>query len=92
MGLTMAPFFDIILAGVEPQESGSASGTLTAVQQLGGALGTAVLGTLFFNLLKSQWSFTDAMQATIWVEVGLLVVTFCLAFLLPRFARPEQTH
>jgi MFS family permease len=87
MGLTMAPFFDIVLAGVEPHESGSASGTLTAVQQLGGALGSAVLGTLFFNLLSSRWSFGAAIQATIWVEVGLLALTFGLSFLLPRFAK-----
>ncbi|TMR09949.1 MFS transporter [Nonomuraea turkmeniaca] len=90
MGLTMAPFFDIVLAGVEPHESGSASGTLTAVQQLGGALGTAVLGTLFFNLLASGWSFGASMQVTVWVEVGLLVLTLALSFLLPRRARPEQ--
>jgi EmrB/QacA subfamily drug resistance transporter len=51
MGLFMAPFFDMVLAGVEPHESGSASGTLTAVQQLGGALGIAVLGTVLFGLL-----------------------------------------
>ncbi|SDH47392.1 DHA2 family efflux MFS transporter permease subunit [Nonomuraea jiangxiensis] len=90
MGLTMAPFFDIVLAGVEPHESGSASGTLTAVQQLGGALGSAVLGTLFFNLLANEWSFGSSMQVTVWVEVGLLGLTFALSYLLPRRARPEQ--
>ncbi|GAA3539922.1 MFS transporter [Nonomuraea rosea] len=90
MGLTMAPFFDIVLAGVEPHESGSASGTLTGVQQLGGALGTAVLGTIFFNLLAKEWDFGSAMQVTIWVEVGLLALTFGLSYLLPRRARPEQ--
>jgi MFS family permease len=89
MGLVMAPFFDIVLAGVEPHESGSASGTLTAVQQLGGALGTAVLGTLFFNLLASRWSFSSAMQVTIGVEVGLLALTLALSFLLPRHSTPE---
>jgi EmrB/QacA subfamily drug resistance transporter len=49
MGLAMAPMFDIILAGVEPKETGSAGGTLTAVQQLGGSLGIAILGTVFFS-------------------------------------------
>jgi EmrB/QacA subfamily drug resistance transporter len=49
MGLAMAPMFDIILAGVEPRETGSAGGTLTAVQQLGGSLGIAILGTVFFS-------------------------------------------
>ncbi|AXI80390.1 MFS transporter [Peterkaempfera bronchialis] len=51
MGLLMAPFFDIVLAGVEPHETGSASGTMTAVQQLGGAFGVALLGTVFLGLL-----------------------------------------
>ncbi|GAA5086634.1 EmrB/QacA subfamily drug resistance transporter [Thermocatellispora tengchongensis] len=91
MGLSMAPFFDIVLAGVEPHESGSASGTLTAIQQLGGALGIAVLGTVFFNLLDSGWSFEDAARLTIAIVSGMLVLTFALAFLLPLKARPEQT-
>ncbi|MEU6217512.1 MFS transporter [Streptomyces sp. NPDC047022] len=51
MGLLMAPFFDIVLASVEQHETGSASGTMTAMQQLGGALGVALLGTVFFGLL-----------------------------------------
>ncbi|MEV5328707.1 DHA2 family efflux MFS transporter permease subunit [Nonomuraea sp. NPDC052634] len=90
MGLVMAPFFDIVLAGVEPHESGSASGTLTGIQQLGGAFGTAVLGTLFFHLLADRWSFGSAMQLTVWVEVGLLALTFGLSYLLPRHARPQE--
>ncbi|MFJ3809196.1 MFS transporter [Streptomyces sp. NPDC090073] len=51
MGLLMAPFFDIVLSSVEQHETGSASGTMTAMQQLGGAFGVAVLGTAFFGLL-----------------------------------------
>lgn len=51
MGMLMAPFFDTVIAGVEPEETGSAGGTVTAVQQLGSALGAAVLGTIFFGLL-----------------------------------------
>ncbi|GAA4068661.1 MFS transporter [Nonomuraea soli] len=92
MGITMAPFFDIILAGVDEHESGSASGTLTAVQQLGSALGAAVLLTILFNLLKDAWSFTDALQVVIGVEIGLLVLTGLVSFLLPRKARAEIGH
>ncbi|RFU41071.1 DHA2 family efflux MFS transporter permease subunit [Actinomadura logoneensis] len=51
MGLLMAPFFEIVLASVDENETGSASGTLSAIQQLGAALGAAVLGTVFFGLL-----------------------------------------
>ncbi|MEU4238785.1 MFS transporter [Actinoplanes sp. NPDC026619] len=54
MGLAMAPFFNIVLAGVDDEETGSASGALTSVQQLGGAFGIAVLGTIFFALLPGQ--------------------------------------
>jgi EmrB/QacA subfamily drug resistance transporter len=51
MGMAMAPFFNIVLAGVDDHETGSAAGALTSVQQLGGAFGIAVLGTIFFALL-----------------------------------------
>jgi EmrB/QacA subfamily drug resistance transporter len=51
LGMFLAPFFDIVLAGVETGEYGSASGTLNAVQQFAGALGVAVLGTVFFGVL-----------------------------------------
>jgi EmrB/QacA subfamily drug resistance transporter len=51
MGMAMAPFFNIVLAGVDDHETGSASGAITSVQQLGGAFGIAVLGTIFFALL-----------------------------------------
>jgi EmrB/QacA subfamily drug resistance transporter len=88
MGLLMAPFFDIVLAGVEPHETGSAGGTLTAIQQLGSALGVAVLGTIFFGLLDH--GFGDAMETTLWAVVGLLSLSFLVTFLLPHRARPEE--
>ncbi|MFC0504075.1 MFS transporter [Micromonospora costi] len=88
MGLVMAPFFDIVLSGVEPAETGSASGTLTAVQQLGGALGVAVLGTVFFGQFTEDGAGV-AVRATLWVEAALLAVTVVTAFLLPRAARED---
>lgn len=93
MGLTMAPFFDIVLAGVDEAESGSASGALTSVQQLGGAFGVAALGTLFFNQLTSSGAstqigaFRHAAASAMWLSAGLLVVAFLLTALLPRRAR-----
>jgi hypothetical protein len=88
LGLTLAPFFNIVLAGVEMAETGSASGALTALQQFGGAIGVAVLGTVFFDLLigRAHGSFPTAMKDTLWVVLGLQVVTFVLAFLLPKKA------
>ena len=95
MGLTMAPFFDIVLAGVDDKESGSASGVLTAVQQLGGAFGIAVLGTVFFNALTASTAttqigvFRHGASTAIWVAAAFMVVTFLLTFLLPKRARED---
>jgi EmrB/QacA subfamily drug resistance transporter len=89
MGFAMAPFFDIILAGVEPQESGSASGALNAAQQFAGALGVATLGTLFFNRAAGGAGFSGAIETVLWAVAGLLALTFALTFLLPRVARSE---
>ncbi|MCT9008057.1 MFS transporter [Streptomyces rhizosphaerihabitans] len=177
MGLLMAPFFDIVLASVEQHETGSASGTMTAVQQLGGAFGVAILGTVFFGLLGGgiatavdhradglreqltaahlapaaqerivadlrtctsdravakdpaatpascarlekdtrsaatspqagarisaalqdtassafRSGFGSVMQTVLWIVAGMLALTFLLAFLLPRHARPEES-
>ncbi|WP_369240163.1 MFS transporter [Streptomyces sp. R21] len=94
MGLVMGPFFDTVLSAVEPHETGSASGTLTAVQQLGGALGTAVLGTVFFSALGHQrptpTGYTTTMTITLWSGTGLLAMAFLASFLLPRPGRPQH--
>ncbi|WP_066362878.1 MFS transporter [Herbidospora mongoliensis] len=93
MGLLMAPFFNLVLAGVEDRESGSASGALTAVQQLGGALGVALLGTVFFGRLgdiPSPETFESAMETTLWVTAGMLLLTFVVSFLLPKHVKEED--
>lgn len=97
MGLTMAPFFDIVIAGVDERESGSASGALTSVQQLAGAFGVAVLGTLFFHLVDGAdaasriGAFREAAAPAAYVAAGFLVVAAALTTLLPRRAWPEHT-
>ncbi|WP_043631140.1 hypothetical protein [Nonomuraea candida] len=52
--------------------------------------GRSVLGTICFNLLAREWGFGASMQATVWVEVGLLALTFALTYLLPRHARRQE--
>ena len=63
MGLVVAPLFSVILAGVAEHEVGTASGVLNAVQQLGAAVGVAVVGTVFFGLLGTQAASAAASQA-----------------------------
>jgi EmrB/QacA subfamily drug resistance transporter len=49
LGLVVAPLINIVLAGIHAGSAGSASGVLTTVQQVGGALGVAVIGIIFFG-------------------------------------------
>jgi EmrB/QacA subfamily drug resistance transporter len=47
MGLAMVPLTTAALAGVRPEDSGAASSMVNVTQQVGGALGLAVLVTVF---------------------------------------------
>lgn len=89
MGAVFVPLFDIVLAGVEPQEMGSASGVLQAVNSLGMSLGVAGIGALFFTLLGRArlHDFVSAAQWTALVTTALLGCAFVIAFWLPQKAR-----
>jgi EmrB/QacA subfamily drug resistance transporter len=54
LGCVVAPLVNVVLAGVRGQDAGAASGVLTTAQQVGGAVGVAVIGVIFFGLLSSQ--------------------------------------
>jgi EmrB/QacA subfamily drug resistance transporter len=47
MGFLFVPLTIVAVSGVEPQESGSASGLLNVMQQVGGTIGLAILTTAF---------------------------------------------
>jgi EmrB/QacA subfamily drug resistance transporter len=87
-GAIFAPLFDIILAGLGDQEIGSGSGVLNAVQQYCGALGVAVLGSVFFELVPGH-GFADSIRDLVVIGVGCYAVSFCAAFLLPKAARAD---
>lgn len=89
VGLMVAPMFDVILAAVADHETGSASGVLNATQQLAGAIGVAVLGTIFFSA-AADGDFAHALTQTLWVQIGLMVAALVISPLLPRWARAED--
>jgi predicted MFS family arabinose efflux permease len=70
MGLVFPPLIDTVLAGVPLEDAGSASGVLNTAQQLGSAIGVAVIGVLFFGLLTSQ-AAPSAQQVTPRLAGGL---------------------
>jgi EmrB/QacA subfamily drug resistance transporter len=89
MGLFIVSAFDTIVAAVTDRELGSASGALNAIQQLGGAIGVAVLGTVFFSTL-SRHGFAPALQQAMWWAVGALAIVLLASPLLPARARPSE--
>jgi EmrB/QacA subfamily drug resistance transporter len=86
MGAMLSPLFDFVLAGVDDHEAGSASGVLNATQQLGGATGIALVGTLFFAVVSSH-GMARAFADCLWVEVGGIAACALLVLLLPMRAR-----
>ncbi|WP_033295588.1 MFS transporter [Amycolatopsis jejuensis] len=63
-GLFTVPFFTAALDRVRPAETGSASGLLNAVQQLGGTVGVSVLTAVFL---------ASGLTAACWTAVALVV-------------------
>jgi EmrB/QacA subfamily drug resistance transporter len=59
MGLFVAPVTNVVLAGIELEDAGSASGVLATMQEFAGAAGVAIVGVIFFGLLG-----TNAAHAT----------------------------
>jgi MFS family permease len=88
IGMLVSPLFGFILASVTDEETGSASGVLNALQQLAGAIGVAVLGTVFFAAL-SHGGFVTALQRCLLIELAIAPVLALLTFALPRHPRDE---
>jgi hypothetical protein len=89
IGMTISPLFDFILAAVTEAEVGSASGVVTAVQQLGGAIGVAAMGTIFFSAV-AHVGFVAALQRCLIVELASTPVLLLLISTLPSRARAPE--
>jgi MFS family permease len=89
MGLFMGPLFNSIVGSVSDRETGSASGVMNAMQQLSGATGIAVLGTVFFAA-AAHGDFVHALQRTMWWDVALMGVVLLATPLLPKVAPTQE--
>jgi EmrB/QacA subfamily drug resistance transporter len=56
MGLTMASISNITLSAVSPEQSGEASGVNNTFRQIGGTLGTAVIGAVLISSISANLS------------------------------------
>jgi MFS family permease len=91
-GLLITPLLNSVLSGITPRTAGMASGALSTAQQVGAALGVAVIGTVFFNAFDgATGARADAAghafaMASICTFV-LAAVSAMLVFLLPKARR-----
>jgi EmrB/QacA subfamily drug resistance transporter len=89
LALLIVPLVNVVLAAVPLEVAGGASGLFSTGQQLGGALGVALLGTVFFGDL-GRHSFEAALVHTAPYAMGAFALCAILSMLLPRTAVSEE--
>ncbi len=91
MGLIVSPVFNFVLVDVPVRHAGSASGVVSAVGQVGTAMGVALTGVVFFGRLAV--TAQDFVSAFVW-STGFgavaMVLVGVLTFFLPRYVRPKD--
>jgi EmrB/QacA subfamily drug resistance transporter len=86
LALLVIPLGNVVLAAVPAEAAGGASGLFGTAQQLGGAIGVAALGTIFFGWVASGHTFAAAMTRGAPYAIGAFAVCAALSLLLPRTA------
>lgn len=89
MGLVAPTLVDVSLAGVHRHDAGSASGVITTAGQLGGAIGVAVIGAVFFGALPHRGlsragDYSTAFAAALAYEIGVFFLAALLMLILPK--------
>jgi len=81
MGLMIVPLTTIIMSTTKSEDAGAASGALGAMQNIGGALGVAITGAIFFGALHS--GYAHAFELCLAQLAALLLAVGMLTRLLP---------
>jgi EmrB/QacA subfamily drug resistance transporter len=83
MGVALTALIDAAMGGVEPEYAGAVSGVLSTAQQVGNALGVAVVGMVFFGAVHG--GYDHALEWSLVVLVGTTAAVALLGALLqPR--------
>ncbi|WP_137993984.1 MFS transporter [Streptomyces vilmorinianum] len=93
MALYFAPAASLVMSSVRPSEQGIASGANNALREVGGALGVAVMASIFAAQggYGSGQEFVDGLRPALWVGAGFVVLGAVAALFVPsrRPARPS---
>lgn len=97
LGTGFSSLFQLVLRNVPPRDAGAGSGALQAFQQVGGAIGIAIVGQIFFTQLAGNFAageapnaaFADAAALALWYQVASFLIVLLLAFRF-RPSRPQE--
>jgi EmrB/QacA subfamily drug resistance transporter len=92
LGFSFVPVSIAALAGVKPQEAGLASGLINTSQQIGGALGVAILTTVAVNRTETLTAegknqaeaLTGGFSIAFWVALVFAVISLIATFVMLR--------
>src|SRR6266545_514874 len=95
MSLFFAPVANVVLSSVRPEHEGQASGANSALRELGGVFGVAVLAAVFAHVggYRTAAAFTHGMNVSVWIGAAVVFAGALAAFAIPsrpRLAQVEQ--
>jgi EmrB/QacA subfamily drug resistance transporter len=93
LGLEVVPLVDLALAEIPVSDAGSASGVYGTFQQVGSALGIAVVGVVFFGIIGTDFSpavMRDALSHAAWVPVAAFTLSAIASLFLPSAGFTRQ--
>ncbi|HSX06783.1 MAG TPA: MFS transporter [Candidatus Saccharimonadia bacterium] len=88
-GLCFTTIPTVALGDAKPEEAGSASGSLSSMQQLSSAIGSAAVTSVFFGAVAS--GMAHAMKVTLIVVMAATALSLPVVTLMPRKAAVEPT-
>ena len=87
-GLILSPLMSVLLGSIEAVHASVASGMIGTCMQTGLSLGVAFTGVIFFSLLTSHATYTQAFLWSLGSLLGILLLALLLIFSLPQ----EKQH
>jgi EmrB/QacA subfamily drug resistance transporter len=88
LGTSISPMFQTVLANVSGRDTGSASGALQSFQQVGAALGVAIVGEVFFSSLlragTDHLAYAGALRMAVLCTAASFGCIAGLVWLLPK--------
>ncbi|MFF0158722.1 MFS transporter [Streptomyces sp. NPDC005263] len=85
MALYFAPAANLVMSSVRPQEQGIASGANNALREVGGALGIAIMASIFSAQggYETGQTFVDGLRPALYTGSALVALAGLTALLIP---------